>query len=144
MRVRIPPTPVDQPHLHLRYIDENFEAYLDGQRIYRFGDLDTPKVKSGSPLHLIALGRAPQGKTLALRVHSSHAFLGVKGTPLLGPEGALLRQILRSGAAEFLLGAVLLVVALGAAVVSFAVRSVTGSSAVTTANSSARGIAMQA
>lgn len=101
--------------MYLYSVDYNFEAFLDGKPIYRFGEISADGRGSfvGWPWHLIRLPDNYGGKTLSLRVYSDYDEIGIYGEsaghpPLLllknrgkemielKPQGRLIAQLPRS------------------------------------------------
>ncbi|HEY3447683.1 MAG TPA: methyl-accepting chemotaxis protein, partial [Myxococcales bacterium] len=108
MRVRLPERADGASSVFFRYVDQNFEAYAGGERVYAFGDLARPQVRMGRPFHLVPVGAGPAGQVLTLRVRSEHKTVGPFGVPQLGTPESLQLHVLRSGLGEFLVGIALL------------------------------------
>ncbi|HLM75036.1 MAG TPA: 7TM diverse intracellular signaling domain-containing protein, partial [Polyangiaceae bacterium] len=117
MRTRLEGQAFRDPTLYLLTVDQIFEAYLDGERVYAFGELDAPGPNArrfmGYRPHYIPLGQGYQGKTLALRIYSEHINIGIIGQPKIGSRAALVAFTVREDLGE--LGIGLLLAAVGAA-----------------------------
>lgn len=107
-----------RPALFLLVVDQLFEAYLDGKRVYNFGVLDGegPHVRrfAGYRPHFVPLDPKYVGKTLSLRIYSEHVNIGVYGDPQLGSQLALTEALVRRGQTKFVAGAIFFVVGLAA------------------------------
>lgn len=91
MRTQIPNTGNVGPILYVRGVDQIFEAYLDGALVYRFGSFEGPNALRflGYKSHYLPLGDHAGGKTLTLRIHSTHVNIGLFGETLIGAPMAL-------------------------------------------------------
>jgi len=71
--------------LYLPGIDQLFEAYIQGQRIYTFGSLEQLESRHflGWSWHLLPLRQEWSGQTLFLRIYSEDQTIGLIGKPLL-------------------------------------------------------------
>ncbi len=119
MRVRLPAREDATTAVYVQYVDQNFEAFLDGKPLYRFGQPGRGEVETGRPFHLLPVGAGPEG-VLALRVRSTHKTIGPFGAPVVGPRAQLLLHILRSGVWEFFVGLLLCAVGLAGLVAALA------------------------
>lgn len=121
MRVRIPALDgMARPVLYLPLVMLNVEAYLDGRRIYRFGDPDAPRsVFAGWPPHFIDLPADSAGKHLYLRVGSEYRpGLGLMREWRFGDRADIIarlirKDVLRGGLGILFVAAGLLALALG-------------------------------
>ena len=123
LRTKLVGDAMSEPALYLLGVDQIFEAYLDGERIYQWGSFEGPEALRflGYKPHFLPLGAGYQGKTLALRVHSDHINIGIYGRPRIGSKAALAVAAFEEDLTA--LGMGLLLVLLGAAVlVLFALR----------------------
>ena len=105
LRTRLSGQMLAEPVMFLYSVDQIFEAYLDGELVYRFGEFSGPRALrfSGLSAHFVPLEPPrigqPQrrvnyeGKVLALRVYSAHRNIGVAGIPLLGTRSEIVRQL---------------------------------------------------
>lgn len=110
MRTRLDGQTFADPVLHLRGVDQIFEAYVDGQLVYHFGDFDGPDALRflGHKPHDIPLGSNYSGKTLALRIYSDHVNIGPFGQPQIGPRAELTVANIRSDLPVLAMGVILL------------------------------------
>lgn len=110
MRTRLEGQTFDDPILHLRGVDQIFEAYVDGQLVYHFGNFDGPDALRflGHKPHDIPLGSKYSGKTLALRIYSDHVNIGPFGQPQIGPRAELTVANIRSDLPVLGMGVILL------------------------------------
>ncbi|HEY3447375.1 MAG TPA: methyl-accepting chemotaxis protein, partial [Myxococcales bacterium] len=108
MRVKLPERSDTSSQVFFLYVDQNLEAFLDGARVYAFGDLASPHVRMGRPFHLVPVGAGPAGQVLTLRIRSEHAQIGPFGVPRLASADALQVDILHRGLPAFLIGLILL------------------------------------
>ena len=102
------------PALFLLSMDQIFEAYLDGQLVYRFGELAEPARRhyAGHRPHYVPLGAGYQGKLLSLRIYSEHINIGIVGQVQLGSRLALTVATMRSGLTKLGIGVVLMLIGL--------------------------------
>ena len=122
MRTKLTGPLVSDPTLALEIVDQIFEAYLDGQMIYRFGKLDGQDAESrrflGYPTHYIPLSENTEtsgdyrGKTLTLRIYSAHINIGVFGKVRIGTRSKLLTALIQEDAGRVAVGIVLCAVGL--------------------------------
>ena len=122
LRTRLEGPLVSDPTLALEIVDQIFEAYLDGQLIYRFGQLDGQDEQArrflGYPVHYLSLSEGPlsigdyRGKLLTLRIYSEHINIGVFGQASIGTRALLLTREVRKDAAKVVVGVVLCAVGL--------------------------------
>ncbi len=112
MRTRLEGHVEHEPVLHLRGVDQIFEAYLDGQRVYKFGDFEGTNAFRflGDKPHDIPLGPNFAGKTLALRIYSDQVNIGPFGQPQIGPRTELTLANLRADLPVLGMGVILLAV----------------------------------
>jgi serine/threonine protein kinase len=125
LRTRLSGQMLPEPVLFLYSVDQIFEAYLDGEPIYRFGEFSGPRALrfSGLSAHFIPLEPPrvgqPQrrvnyeGKVLALRIYSAHRNIGVAGIPLLGTRSEVVRQLFLDDLGRFVVGWMLLLLGAG-------------------------------
>jgi len=83
--------------LYLPGIDQLFEAYVQGEKIYTFGELDQLEERRflGWSWHLLPLQPEWSGHTLFLRIYSEDETIGLIGKPLLINGQSLKLQILQ-------------------------------------------------
>jgi serine/threonine protein kinase/GAF domain-containing protein len=114
MRTRLEGNVEQDPVLHLRGVDQIFEAYLDGKLVYHFGDFDGPNALQflGYKPHDIPLGTNFAGKTLALRIYSDHVNIGPFGQVQIGPRTDLTLANLRADLPVLAMSVILLALGL--------------------------------
>ena len=97
LAISLPPVTSVSDSLYLPGIDQLFEAYVQGERIYTFGNLDQVDERRflGWGWHLLPLQPEWSGQTLFLRIYSEDATIGLIGKPLLTNGQALKLQILQ-------------------------------------------------
>ena len=120
-------TTLDGPQLHdatfaIEIVDQLVEAYLDGQRIYAFGDLDGTRRFLGYPVHYIPLGDDYRNKTLTLRIYSDHLNIGLAGAMRIGSKSRLIIDSLQQDIGKLAVGFVLCAIGLFACVLFFSER----------------------
>lgn len=110
-KIRLPEIPYADPAVYLYSVDYNFEAFLDGKPIYRFGEISADGRGSfvGWPWHLIRLPDNYGGKTLSLRVYSDYDEIGIYGEALLGSRGDFILFILRKDMDQVFLGLIAII-----------------------------------
>jgi hypothetical protein len=111
LRTRLSGPDVDDATLYLGIVNQLFEAFIDGELVYRFGQLDGdgPDARRflGYPMHFIPLGRGYAGRVLTLRIYSEHIAIGI-GSPLrIGSKVFIIRDTLRKDAGKVFVGIVL-------------------------------------
>ena len=122
LRTKLQGPIVSDPTLELEIVDQIFEAYLDGQLIYQFGQLDGNDAKArrflGYPAHYLSLSDSAmnlgdyRGKILTLRIYSEHINIGVFGQVSIGTRALLLANVVRKDAGKLIVGVVLCAVGL--------------------------------
>lgn len=122
LRTKLDGPLVADPTLELEIVDQIFEAYLDGQLIYRYGQLDGQDAQArrflGYPAHYLSLSedathsRDYRGKMLTLRIYSEHINIGVFGQASLGTHALLLANVVRKDVGKLIVGVVLCAVGL--------------------------------
>jgi hypothetical protein len=117
-------TTLDGPAVHdatlyIEIVDQLFEAYLDGQRIYSFGDLDGARRFLGYPIHFVPLGDGYRGQTLTLRIYSEHINIGLFGRLRIGSKARLIAEALRQDIGRMFVGFVVCAIGLFSFVLSF-------------------------
>lgn len=120
-RATLPAGEWRDPVLYIYSIDLIAEAYLGGERIYRYGTFDTDgEVRfAGWPWHMIALPQNTAGQQLYLRVYSDYTDIGLWGEIKLMERAELFGYILRHSAVALIISPLCLLLALLAG--SFAV-----------------------
>jgi diguanylate cyclase (GGDEF)-like protein len=96
-RTRLPDFTGADPRIFIYSIDLAAEVYLEGRRIYAYGDLE-PQGRGrfrGWPWHLIPLPAQPSGKQLYVRVFSDYRDIGLWGEVILGSGADQMRRIIK-------------------------------------------------
>ncbi len=83
------------PVLYIYSVDLIVEAYLDGQRIYHYGEFDQDGKGhfQGWPWHMITLPRDAAGKPIYFRIYSDYMDIGLWGEVKVMERMALYDQI---------------------------------------------------
>lgn len=98
--------------LYLRGIDEEFEVWLRGSKIYSFGQMPpTSRYYIGFPWHMIPLSGA-SGDYVYFRIYSDSRHIGIFGQPSLGAPAAHLQQLLLQDLDRLVVGFLLIFIAL--------------------------------
>ncbi|HET8790514.1 MAG TPA: GGDEF domain-containing protein, partial [Modicisalibacter sp.] len=120
-RVTLPAGEWRDPVVYIYSIDLIAEAYLGGERIYRYGAFDANGEGrfAGWPWHMITLPQDTAGQRLYLRVYSDYTDIGLWGEIKLMERAELFGYILRHSVAALVVGPLCLLLALLAG--SFAV-----------------------
>lgn len=92
------------PVLYVTSIDLMAEVYIDGKKIYQFGNFDQKDKKSfyGWPWHSINLPKDYAGKTVYFRVFSNYRDIGLWGEVKLFEQSSLLFYVLKNAYFEVL------------------------------------------
>ncbi|HNN90681.1 MAG TPA: protein kinase [Pseudomonadota bacterium] len=121
LRTRLDGPDVHDPALQIEIIDQLCEAFLDGQPIYRFGQLDGSgrwaRRPLGYPVHYIPLGRGSlardyRGGILTLRIYSEHLNIGLFGQQRIGTRLVLEKELFRRDISLLVVAILLLAVGL--------------------------------
>ena len=111
LRTRLDGPRVANPALYFLIVEQLFEAYLDGQLIYRFGELDGdgPEARRflGNRTHMISLPADYSGRQLVLRIYSSHTSIGVSGQVRVGSTSGIFAVMLHEDAVDATVGVLL-------------------------------------
>lgn len=85
LAISLPTVTTLSDSLYLPGVDQLFEAYVQGEKIYTFGNLDQLKSRKflGWSWHLLPLRPEWSGQTLFLRIYSEDETIGLIGNPLL-------------------------------------------------------------
>jgi methyl-accepting chemotaxis protein/uncharacterized membrane protein HdeD (DUF308 family) len=110
----VPAVDAAEPALYLGEVFSAFEVYANGQRIFVSGKLvpDGHEVSESLAWHLVPLPRSALGGRVLLRIQSTKPRLGVGVDARVGSRHALLAWATRNGQAPFVVGVLLLAVAL--------------------------------
>lgn len=116
LRTRLPGPEVAQPTLYFLIVEQIFEAYLDGQPLYHFGQLDGEgpgrRRFLGNRTHLVGLPPGYVGRTLVLRIHSNDSIIGISGRVRLGSIHGVISAMLRDDASPGAVGIILCAIGL--------------------------------
>lgn len=102
------------PVLHITWAEQNFEAFLDGQRIDSFAWSEPPRPQHfpGFIHHYLPLSEGYGGKLLVLRLYSPHVRIGLPSPQYLGEHVSAISQVVRTGLGPAMVGALLLAASL--------------------------------
>lgn len=110
-RVQIPEGQWRDPALYIYSVDTIFEAYMDGELIYSFGNLNVENPSfEGWPFHMISLPEKPSGKYLYLRVYSDYPDIGIYHRVILDDRADLIEWLLLSRVEFLAIAGALLVI----------------------------------
>ncbi len=112
LRTQLDGPKVHDATLYFEVVDQQFEAYLDGQRIYAYGDIDGTRRFTGYPVHFIPLGDDYRGRTLTLRIYSNHTNIGLFGRLRIGSKSRLIIEALQQDLGKLFVGIVLFAIGL--------------------------------
>lgn len=106
-----------EPALFLGTVSDAVEVYAGGQRLYASGRMDAEGHATPDTLgwHLVPLPETALGGRVLLRIQANGGAIGVRQDARVGSRAELLASLLRTGLTPFVLGALLLSVALMAA-----------------------------
>lgn len=113
-KTTLPAANAQNPVVFITSADLTVAAYLDGQKIYQFGEVTAEKqpVFQGWPWHSIPLPADYAGKTLALKVFSDYVDVGLWGDIWLVDRSVLQLTLLKNGIDELIIAAFSLLLAL--------------------------------
>lgn len=96
-RTRLPDFSGPDPRLFIYSIDVAAEFYLDGRKIYSYGDIDNQGTARflGWPWHLFPIPEESLGKQLYVRVFSDYRDIGLWGEVILGSGVDHMRRIVK-------------------------------------------------
>ncbi|PJE57384.1 hypothetical protein TY87_00770 [Marinomonas sp. BSi20584] len=117
-RIKLPQHVYRDPVFYASSIDLLAEVYLDGELIYKHGQLDQNGVGvfAGWPWHMITLPENFAGKTLYFRVYSNYINIGFWGERKLTERVDALKQIIEESLQGFIVAGVTIFIALMAAI----------------------------
>jgi len=119
LRTRLEGPQLADPVMYLKFVDQFYEAYLDGELIGKSpGELTSRARLAGVYRAYLPLGPSYVGKTLVVRVHSRYWHIGVHRQQLLGERSALLAAAIRLGMSTIMIGSMLLLLALGGVILA--------------------------
>jgi diguanylate cyclase (GGDEF)-like protein len=113
-RRRLPDFSSPDPRLFIYSIDLAAEVYLEGSKIYAYGDFSSEGRARfrGWPWHLIALPGDISGKQLYVRVFSDYRDIGLWGEVILGSGADHMRRIMRRDSVRVIVAVVSLTLSL--------------------------------
>jgi diguanylate cyclase (GGDEF)-like protein len=96
-RTQIPEDDWRDPVLYIFSVDLIFEVYLEGERIYHYGEFDAQGKGrfEGWPWHMIPLPEDAAGKPIHFRVYSNYMDIGLWGEVKIMDRLELYQQILK-------------------------------------------------
>ncbi|WCL50591.1 PP2C family protein-serine/threonine phosphatase [Leptospira sp. GIMC2001] len=103
------------PALLLLIILEDFEIFLDGESIFKFGNPHSVNERVGSYIfpHVITLPTENQGKELRIYIHSKYRdFIGPDRIIMITEKGQIMESILLADMPRYLLGCLYFVLAI--------------------------------
>ncbi|MGD9346031.1 MAG: 7TM diverse intracellular signaling domain-containing protein, partial [Candidatus Aminicenantes bacterium] len=107
LRVSLPEENIEEPTLHIPRVFLNFEAYLNGKRIYSFGEFRTQHKNRFSAFvpHQILLPEDYNGKIIYFRIFSDLPRInGIQGSIFLGTRDKLILHLIKKDILQFLVG----------------------------------------
>lgn len=118
-RIVLPEGSRKNPVLYLESVDTSFQAFLDREPIYRFGDPQAGEKAEfpGWRWHIISLPPDYAGRTFTVRVFSDYPDIGVYGDIMLGSQSSILLSILDRDFAQMLTGLIIVIIGLCSAVI---------------------------
>ncbi len=113
-RTLIPEGDWRDPVIYIYSVDLIVEVYLDGERIYHYGEFDSKGQGrfEGWPWHMITLPKNASGKPIYFRVFSNYLDIGLWGEVKLMERTALYQQIIHGSIDSLAVGAFSLIIAL--------------------------------
>lgn len=117
-RITLPQDAFRDPVFYASSIDLLAEVYLEGELIYKHGQLDQNGVGlfAGWPWHMITLPEDFAGQTLYFRVYSDYISIGFWGERKLTERVDALKQIIEESLQGFIVAGVTIFIALMAAI----------------------------
>ena len=107
-RTRLPDFSASDVRLFIYSIDIAAEFYLDGRKIYSYGDIDAQGTGRflGWPWHLISLPDELSGKQLYVRVFSDYRDIGLWGEVILGSGVDHMLRIIKRDSVRVIVAAI--------------------------------------
>lgn len=107
LRTTLPNGQWNDPSVFLFKVRHKFNAFIDGELLYQFGDLEDKKERDylGEPSHIIKLPPVYAGRTLLLHVYSA-TRLGLTGETSIGGRAQHIETLLQNELPAVLMGAV--------------------------------------
>jgi class 3 adenylate cyclase len=106
LRTQLPAVEARDPTLYVPAVDEIFEIYVGGEKIYTHGAFDAAGAGrfAGWPIHLVRLPAGFAGRTLYVRVHSKHFNIGVSGVPRIGGNADVVTFLMYRNISQLVIG----------------------------------------
>lgn len=113
-RTTVPKADSHDPVIYIFSVDLIVEVYLEGERIYHYGEFDAEGqgLFQGWPWHMIPLPDDAAGKPIHFRIFSNYLDIGLWGEVKVMDRLALYHQILHGSLTSLLISAFSLVIAL--------------------------------
>jgi diguanylate cyclase (GGDEF)-like protein len=113
-RTRLPDFSGPDARLFIYSIDVAAEFYLDGRKIYSYGDINSRGTARflGWPWHLVPIPEESLGKQLYVRVFSDYRDIGLWGEVILGSGVDHLRRIVKRDSVRVIVAAISLILSL--------------------------------
>ena len=119
LKTQLPSQLDPRSSLYLPAVIEVFEIYVDGERIYEFGDIDlkNPTISYGIPWHIIQLEPSWEGSELIFRIASPTQRIGISSGASdfgigVGESEVILQKLLNKNFPPFIIGLVSVAVGL--------------------------------
>ncbi|AFJ01324.1 Putative diguanylate cyclase (GGDEF) with GAF and HAMP domains [Methylophaga frappieri] len=121
LKTTLPTHHFQEPVIYITSVDLTIAAYLDGQKIYQFGEVtaDSAPQFIGWPWHEIPLPPDAAGKTLTLKIFSDYTEIGLWGDIWLTERSDLHLHLIRDGFDELLIAGFLLLLGITALIFAF-------------------------
>lgn len=96
LKTRLPDIRSDDTVIFVEAVDLIMETYIDGKRVFSFGDFSQPAHKrfNGFGGMFVSLKIEDSGKTVFFRFNSSHMNIGFVFPPKVGPRADFIQSIL--------------------------------------------------
>jgi hypothetical protein len=94
IRLKVPYADLPHEVLYLQRVDHNLEIFVNGRKIYKFGDVTDGGKFIGSPDHYIDL--PTNCDEIYLHIYSRQHTIGLYETVLVGTKSAVITQVNRS------------------------------------------------
>lgn len=113
-RTTLPEGHYHNPVFYVTSIDLTVAAYIDGEKIYQFGEVTADKSPSfkGWPWHAMPLPDDLAGKTLSLKIFSDYTDIGMWGDIWIIDKSMLQLHLLRGGVDDLIIAAFSVLLAL--------------------------------
>ncbi|MFP2908850.1 methyl-accepting chemotaxis protein [Pyxidicoccus sp. 3LFB2] len=117
LSIPVPAGTWQDPALYLGNVSNAFEAYAGGQRIFSSGTLNPSgrEVMDNMSWQVLPLSPTTTGQRVLLRIQGTGAAIGVTRDARVGSRHELISEVTRTGLAPFVMGTLLLTIAVVAA-----------------------------